>query len=126
MAHGGTDDLPAFTAEVRAFLDEHAPAAGEEGKAFAWGRGDDRVAYFSSDPPDEERRKIQQARDWQRTRYEHGLGWITGPQEYGGRELSPIHEMVYGAIEAEYDVPDTSVLSVIGLGMIGPTVLAHA
>ncbi|GAA2409842.1 acyl-CoA dehydrogenase family protein [Actinomadura vinacea] len=126
---GGGGDLSAFTAEVRAFLDAHAPApAGGEGerKAFAWGTGDDRMAYFGSDPPEVERRKIQEARDWQRTRYENGFGWITGPAEYAGRGLSPVHDMVYNAVEAEYDVPDTGVLSVVGLGMIGPTVLAHA
>ncbi|WP_433461892.1 acyl-CoA dehydrogenase family protein [Spirillospora sp. CA-128828] len=134
MAHetdGGVGDLPAFTAEVRAFLDAHAAAGGVgagkgEGKSFAWGTGDDRVAYFSSDPPEVEKRKIQEARDWQRTRYENGFGWITGPGEYGGRGLTPVHEMVYNAVEAEYGVPDTGVLSVVGLGMIGPTILAHA
>jgi acyl-CoA dehydrogenase len=132
MAHdtdGGAGDLPAFTAEVRAFLDAHAPAvAGEdrEGGTFAWGTGDDRVAYFSSDPPEVEKRKIQEARDWQRVRYENGFGWITGPAEYGGRELTPVHDMVYNAVESEYGVPDTGVLSVVGLGMIGPTILAHA
>src|SRR5262249_33603434 len=92
----------------------------------AWGVGDDRVAYFSSDPPEVEQRKIQQARDWQRTRYEHGFGWITGPAAYGGRDLSPVPEMVYHALESEDDVPDTGVIGVVGLGMIGPTVLAHA
>ncbi|MCH5675571.1 acyl-CoA dehydrogenase family protein [Streptomyces gilvus] len=131
MAHdteGGVGDLSAFTAEVRAFLDAHAPTArGEdEGSGFVWGAGDDRMAYFSSDTPEVEKQKIQQARDWQRTRYENGFGWISGPEEYGGRGLSPTHEMVYNAIESEYDVPDTGVLSVVGLGMIGPTILAHA
>jgi alkylation response protein AidB-like acyl-CoA dehydrogenase len=84
------------------------------------------VAYFSADPPDVAELKLTAARDWQRTRYENDLGWISGPEEYGGRGLSPAHELVYASMEAEYDVPDTGVLSVIGLGMIGPTILAHA
>ncbi|UGQ11242.1 acyl-CoA dehydrogenase family protein [Yinghuangia sp. ASG 101] len=126
MAHD-TDvpDPAAFAAEVRAFLDAHArPAADRAG--FVWGEGDDRVAYFSSDPPEVEQAATQAARDWQRTRYENGFGWITGPKEYGGRGLTPVHDMVYDAVEAEYDVPDTGVLAVVGLGMIGPTILAHA
>ncbi|WP_372349795.1 hypothetical protein [Streptomyces sp. KL116D] len=54
--------------------------------------------------------------------HEAGLGWITGPAAYGGRELSRVHDMLYDAVEAEYDVPDTGTLSVIGLSMIGPTI----
>ena len=118
------DDLQEFAREARAFLDAHAARATERGQ-FHWGEGDDRVAYFSADPPDVEEQKLRSARDWQRTRYENGFGWISGPPEYGGRGLTPVHEMVFGSIEAEYDVPDTGTLSVIGLGMIGPTILAH-
>src|SRR5208337_1332421 len=44
---------------------------------------------------------------------------------YGAPGLTPVHELVYDGIESEYDVPDTGTLSVIGLGMIGPTILAH-
>jgi alkylation response protein AidB-like acyl-CoA dehydrogenase len=118
-------DLRAFTAEARRFLDAHA-ARRPDRSGFTWGEGDDRMAYFSAAAPEAEALEVQRARDWQRTRYEAGLGWITGPAEYGGRELTPVHDLVYDAIEAEYDVPDTGTLDVIGLGMIGPTILAHA
>ncbi len=118
------DDLLQFTQEVRDFLDAHAPRAAERAQ-FRWGEGDDRVAYFGADPPEAEERKLRAARGWQRTRYSSGFGWISGPPEYGGRGLTPVHELVYDAIESEYDVPDTGTLSVIGLGMIGPTILAH-
>ncbi len=118
------DDLLQFTAEVRDFLDAHAPRAAERAQ-FRWGEGDDRVAYFGADPPEVEERKLRAARDWRRTRYSSGFGWISGPPEYGGRGLTPVHELVYDAIESQYDVPDTGTLSVIGLGMIGPTILAH-
>ncbi len=118
------DDLLQFTQEVRDFLDAHAPKMAERA-AFRWGHGDDRVAYFGADPPEVEERKLRAARGWQRTRYSSGFGWISGPPEYGGRGLTPVHELVYDAIESEYDVPDTGTLSVIGLGMIGPTILAH-
>ena len=119
------DDTQDFAAEARAFLDAHAAKAPDR-TAPVWGEGDDSMAYFSSLPPEEEREHVQRARDWQRVRHENGFGWITGPTEYGGRGLTPVHDLVYDAVESEYDVADTGVLSVIGLGMIGPTILAHA
>ncbi|MFD3617390.1 acyl-CoA dehydrogenase family protein [Streptomyces sp. NPDC058676] len=118
-------DMQDFAAEARRFLDAHAAKAPDRA-AFTWGEGDDSMAYFSSLPPEEDREHVRRAREWQRIRHENGFGWITGPVEYGGRGLTPVHDLLYDAIEAEYDVADTGVLSVVGLGMIGPTVLAHA
>ncbi|SHN16199.1 acyl-CoA dehydrogenase family protein [Cryptosporangium aurantiacum] len=120
-----TDDLDAFSTEVRAFLDA-AAARRPATNTIEWGAGEDRIAYFSTDPPDVDKAKVTAARAWQRRRYDAGFGWISGPVEYGGRGLSTLHDLVYDGIEAEYDVPDTGVLAVIGLGMIGPTILAHA
>ncbi|MFE2985736.1 acyl-CoA dehydrogenase family protein [Streptomyces sp. NPDC059262] len=114
-----------FAAEARRFLDAHAEKAARSG-AFVWGEGDDRMAYFSTDPPEVEEAKVRAAQAWRRVRHENGFGWITGPAEYGGRGLTPVHDMVYDAVESDYDVPDTGTLSVVGLGMIGPTILAHA
>ncbi|MFF3332803.1 acyl-CoA dehydrogenase family protein [Streptomyces sp. NPDC002888] len=114
-----------FAAEARRFLDAHAAKAPDR-TAFTWGEGDDSMAYFSSLPPEEEQEQVRRARAWQRVRHENGFGWITGPPEYGGRGLTPVHDLLYDAVESEYDVPDTGVLSVVGLGMIGPTILAHA
>ncbi|WP_406121082.1 acyl-CoA dehydrogenase family protein [Streptomyces canus] len=120
-----SDDMRDFAAEARRFLDAHVAKAPDR-TAVTWGEGDDSMAYFSSLPPEEEREFVQRAREWQRIRYENGFGWITGPVEYGGRGLTPVHDLLYDAVESEYDVADTGVLSVIGLGMIGPTILAHA
>jgi alkylation response protein AidB-like acyl-CoA dehydrogenase len=117
------DDIREFARQAREFLDAHATRA--EQAEFRWGQGEDTVAYFNADPPDVKDVKLRAAKDWQRTRYENGFGWITGPPEYGGRGLTPVHELIYNGIESEYDVPDTGTLSVIGLGMIGPTILAH-
>jgi len=117
------DDVREFARQAREFLDAHATRA--EQAEFRWGQGEDTVAYFNADPPDVKDVKLRAAKAWQRTRYENGFGWITGPPEYGGRGLTPVHELIYNSIESEYDVPDTGTLSVIGLGMIGPTILAH-
>jgi acyl-CoA dehydrogenase len=119
------DGMEDFVAEVRAFLEAHATRLPVDDGAVEWGRGEDSIAYFPDDPPDVDERKVTAAREWQKTRYDNGFGWITGPAEYGGRGLTSVHDMVYDGLEAEYDVPDTGVLSLIGLGMIGPTILAH-
>jgi alkylation response protein AidB-like acyl-CoA dehydrogenase len=121
----GPDGMEDFVAEARDFLDAHATRRPADDGAVEWGRGADSVAYFPDDAPEVDERKVAAARRWQRTRYDHGFGWIAGPTEYGGRGLSSVHDMVYDGLEADYDVPDTGVLSLIGLGMIGPTILAH-
>jgi alkylation response protein AidB-like acyl-CoA dehydrogenase len=118
-----SEDVQEFAREAREFLDAHAARA--EHAQFRWGEGDDTVAYFHADPPHVTERKLRAAKDWQRTKYENGFGWISGPPEYGGRGLAPVHELIYNGIEAEYEVPDTGTLSVVGLGMIGPTILAY-
>src|SRR4051794_3863941 len=117
-------EMDEFVRSAREFLDAAAePRA--HGAEAEWGIGSDRVAYFSADPPDVAATKVAEARAWQRTRHAAGFGWITGPPEFGGAGLTSVHELVYAGLEAEYAVPDTGVLAVIGLGMIGPTILTH-
>ncbi|HVW35132.1 MAG TPA: acyl-CoA dehydrogenase family protein [Acidimicrobiia bacterium] len=117
MAH---PTLEEFTAECRAFLDANAAPRPEE-SAFVWGSGPDRVALFEEEGPEQ----IEPARAWQARRQEAGLGWITGPGEYGGRGLPPAYDRAYTALESGYAVPDPSILK-IGLGIIAPTLLTHA
>ena len=119
-----SSDLEDFVGSVRTFLDANAERQTEQ-SARAWGTGLDRVAYFGAESPEAAARKVANARAWQRRRYEAGFGWITGPPEFGGAGLSSVHDILYQATEAEYDVPETGVLSLIGLGMIGPTILTH-
>src|SRR5207249_6259033 len=64
-------------------------------------------------------------KQWRRLKYDAGFGWITGPEEYGGRNLSQAHERLWNSLEAAYEVPSQGPFG-IGLGMIAPTVLAHA
>ena len=129
MAHDaktGSDtapDLAAFADEARAFLEAQAPRR-SDAHQFEWGQGSDYVGFFG-DPDADDVADIAAARAWQRLRHEHGFGWITGPKSYGGRELSSLHDFTYDLVEAEFDTPDTGPLSVIGLGMVGPTILTH-
>jgi alkylation response protein AidB-like acyl-CoA dehydrogenase len=119
-----SSEMDGFVESVRKFLDANAEPRGG-GPEIEWGSGSDRIAYFSADPPDVAAEHVRVARAWQRRRYEAGFGWISGPEEYGGAGLTTVHELVYAGVESEYAVPDTGVLAVIGLGMIGPTILTH-
>lgn len=67
---------------------------------------------------------LEQARLWQKRKYDDGwacLGWAT---EFGGRGASPIEEVIWRQEEARYELPTNFFL--IGQGMIGPTLMAWA
>jgi alkylation response protein AidB-like acyl-CoA dehydrogenase len=115
--------LEEFRQEVAAFLEANAPRKGEEEK-FVWGEGSDKVALFDEKSRDAERAQLKEAQAWRAKRFDAGLGWITGPPEYGGRGLSAAHERVYASLESRYEVPNQSFFG-IGLGMVAPTILAH-
>jgi alkylation response protein AidB-like acyl-CoA dehydrogenase len=66
--------------------------------------------------------EAEAAREWQRTVFDAGFGWITGPREYGGRGLPRTYERAYLALERQYDVPSRAALGV-SLGMVAPTLL---
>lgn len=112
-----------FLETARRFLDRNADRRRET--EFVWGKGTDRVAVLEEKSAEEEAAEVAAAKRWLAERFDAGFGWITGPPELGGRGLSPAHERAYRELEADYDVPSLTTLSV-GLGMVAPTVLAHA
>lgn len=122
----GTDvTLEQFEEEVTAFLDNNAARRATDTETrFVWGEGDDSVAMFEEIDPEQERRLLAAAKQWRATRFDAGLGYITGPEEYGGRGLSAAHERLYARIESRYETPNMSFFG-IGLGMVAPTILAH-
>ena len=114
-----------FETEVRSFLAANARQRRDpEERTFVWGEGDDSVAIFEEIDPEAERRNLAEAKRWRAARSDAGLGWITGPQEYGGRALTPAHERAYARLETGYETPDMGFFG-IGLGMVAPTILAH-
>jgi alkylation response protein AidB-like acyl-CoA dehydrogenase len=117
--------LDDFSEEVTAFLDASAKRKDADDKPFVWGEGDDDIGLFEEIDRDRERRALAEAQAWRAKRYDAGLGWITGPKEYGGRELTSAHDRTYAGLEARYDIPGQSFFG-IGLGMVAPTILAHA
>ena len=116
--------LDDFRAEVTAFLDANAERKTEE-EAFQWGRGKDSTALFEEVDREVEKEQLVEAKAFRAKRYDAGLAWITGPTEFGGRELTQAHERLYGQLEAQYDVPAGGFFG-IGLGMVAPTIHAHA
>ncbi len=112
-----------FEKEALAFLEANAEPR-KEAKA-TWGEGSDSMSIFPERTPEEDRADLEAARGWSRSRFDAGFGWITGPEEYGGRALDRSYQRLYDSLEARFDTPSQAVFG-IGLGMIAPTILAHA
>ena len=55
--------------------------------------------------------------------FEGGWAGITGPKEYGGRGLKPIHQVIFNQEQSRYGVSNGAFM--ISIGMAGPTILAH-
>ena len=116
--------LDDFRAEATAFLDANAEPRDTD-QRFVWGEGDDELALFEEVDPEDEQRQLAEAKAWRAKRFDAGLGYISGPAQYGGRELPAAYDRAYAQLEAKYAVPDQSFFG-IGLGMVAPTILAHA
>ena len=116
--------VEAFTQQAREFLERNAERK-EAAKAFVWGEGSDNVAMFEERSREAEMEVLRKAKEWQATRFDNGFGWITGPTQYGGAGLTPAHERAYNGVERDYRTPSLGVFQ-IGLGMVAPTILAHA
>jgi acyl-CoA dehydrogenase len=112
-----------FEAEAVAFLDGHVPRKAD--RSLAWGEGSDRVGLFEEKTRDQELAELAAAQAWRRTVFNAGFGWISGPARYGGRGLAPAYERRWQEVQLRYDVPAGTVFA-IGLGMVAPTILAHA
>jgi len=113
-----------FRDEAKAFLDANADLRETDDRPFEWGEGDDDVSLFEEIDREVERAQLVEAKAWRAKRFDAGFGWITGPTEFGGRELTSAHERAYQSLEAKYLTPPGGFFG-IGLGMVAPTILAH-
>jgi len=89
-----------------------------------WGVGDDTMSSYARHTPEEEARRLGEARRWKRLEFDAGFGWIDGPRELGGAGLDAELHRRYMEIRAEYDIPPTG-LYTISLGMVAPAILQH-
>lgn len=98
----------AFRAEARAFLDEHAPTKPSGARAHSTDR----------------KSVLGEARAWQKTLDDHGWAAIMWPQEYGGRGLGFIEQIIWNEELSRVGIGESIFLA--GVGMCGPTIIAHA
>jgi alkylation response protein AidB-like acyl-CoA dehydrogenase len=103
-----TPEQEAYRSQVRAWLAEHkaqAPVLHGEGALT---------------DPDE---ILAARRAWQGKLAEGGLAGVTWPPEFGGQGRGPIEQVIVGQEMRDARVP--GILDVIGVGMLGPTIIAH-
>jgi alkylation response protein AidB-like acyl-CoA dehydrogenase len=100
-----TPEEAGFRAELRAWLEEHLP---EDLQGHRGGS-----ARF--DTPD--------MRAWSRALYDGGYAGLTWPKEYGGGGAPYTHQAIFLEELARAEAPPH--IGVIGLGMAGPTIMAH-
>src|ERR671933_7794 len=62
-------------------------------------------------------------REWSRRMYDAGYAGLTWPEEYGGRAAPYSHQAIVLEEFARAGAPQH--MGVIGLGMAGPTIMAH-
>ncbi len=99
-----TPEQAEFRAQVRAWLEEHRDEAPELA-----GRDDEA--------------SVAAHRAWQRTLAEAGYAGMTWPKELGGQGRGPLEQVILNQEIARAGVP--GILDVIGVGMLGPTIIAH-
>ncbi len=116
--------LEVFEKDAREFLDSNAIRR-EAVTEFVWGQGSDAVGMFEEKSKETEQAEMVRAQQWRATKFDAGFGWITGPIEYGGRELPNAYDRLWNDLESQYRVPNTSFFT-IGLGMVAPTINDHA
>jgi acyl-CoA dehydrogenase len=113
----------AFRQEALSFLDANAkPKVQEQAR---WGEGSDRVGLFEEKTRQQELVEVNESKAWRQKVFDAGFGWITGPSRYGGRELPAAYERLWNSLHARYDTAPMTPFG-IGLGMVAPTILAHA
>jgi len=118
-----TLSLEDFRAEALAFLDANAKPRQDE--RTGWGEGSDSVGLLAEKTFEEEMEEVRAAKEWRAQVFDAGFGWITGLEQYGGRELPSSHEREWQGLASRFDTPSETPFG-IGLGMVAPTILAHA
>jgi alkylation response protein AidB-like acyl-CoA dehydrogenase len=100
-----TPEQAAYRAEVRAWLEQNRAHAPEQR-----GTGEDEAA-------------VEAHRAWQRRLAEAGYVGVTWPAEHGGGGRGPLEQVIVNQEIAAAGLP--GILDVIGVGMLGPTIIAH-
>lgn len=86
-------------------------------------RGDDRVSVVA-ERSDGEAEELAALRRYRSHLAQHGLAWVDGPTEYGGRELPARFAGLLRELEADYLLPDDGYLR-FSVSTLSPTLLEH-
>ena len=113
-----------FIAEALEFLQAHYSRKAKQ-QEFEWGQGPDNAALFEEVDRKKEQEDLAEAKKWRATKFDAGYGWLSGPAELGGGGLPRKFERIWIQLESQFEVPDAGFFG-IGLGMVAPTILAHA
>ncbi|XTZ14537.1 acyl-CoA dehydrogenase family protein [Micromonospora echinospora] len=92
------------------------------GHGAQWGVGDDRVSVVAERY--EGAAELAALRRYRAHLVAHGLGWVDGPTEFGGRGLPTGYAAALREIESEFDLPDDAGLR-FSVSTLTPTLLAH-
>ena len=98
-------DEASFRAGLREWLEATLPDGWRE-RDIARGRGDEGVS-----------------RAWSKKLYDAGYAGLTWPKEYGGAGAPYTHQAIFLEEVARVEAPEH--IGLIGLGMAGPTIIAH-
>lgn len=63
------------------------------------------------------------SREWSKKLYEAGYAGLTWPKEFGGQGAPYTHQAIFLEESARAETPEH--IGIIGLGMAGPTIIAH-
>jgi alkylation response protein AidB-like acyl-CoA dehydrogenase len=112
-----------FRAEAEQVIGAFAPlrrTAGQQG----WGLGDDRVSVVA-ERAEGELEEVAELRRYRAALYAAGLGWVDGPEEFGGRGLPAHYATLLRDIEAQYQLPDDGYVR-FSVSILATTLLQHA
>jgi alkylation response protein AidB-like acyl-CoA dehydrogenase len=100
-----TREEAAFRKELRAWIADNLPEGWSE-RAPSSGRMDESIS-----------------REWSKRLYDAGYSGLTWPKEYGGQDAPYTHQAIFLEESARAETPEH--IGIIGLGMAGPTIIAH-
>jgi alkylation response protein AidB-like acyl-CoA dehydrogenase len=104
----------AFRAEVRAWLEDHAPPkppGATVGRRLPPAGTEGELAH------------VEGCKQWQATLHDGGWAGITWPREYGGRGGTAMQQIIFNQEQDRFDVETGAFI--VATGMVGPTLIAH-
>lgn len=112
MDFNDTPEEAVFRAEARRWLEANAVL-----------RGADDPPASAIGTEREGKAEIAEAKAWQAKKADAGWACLTWPKEYGGRDATPIQNVIWNQEQSRFRTPPN--VFGIGIGMAGPTIMAH-